>query len=338
MIDSMAIRGRLTACSTDSGSSIDDRASVYVQYLATDVGRVAGCQVDIGGCQLRWLTGPAHRRAAAEFGYLFRGKCRGYQRGPDGARRNAVDPNPPLRQVHGQRTGETDDGPLGGGIVDQHRVALVGCDGGGVDDGAAFGDVRQGRLGQQEHAEDIGAERLLPLFGGNIFELLLGVLLTRVVDQDVDPPPFSGHLLHHVLAEAFVGDVPCEGNHFAAGLADFLFGLARILMGVEVEQGDLGALPGEMHHDRPTDTAVCAGDHGNFALQFAAGPVLIGNEHRLRMHLLFGTRLFLLLRWWSLFLAHEALLSNQRKVAQLQPGLIRPRRSPIPEPAANGWY
>src|SRR5690606_25772118 len=197
-----AIRGRLTACSTVSGSSIDDRDSVYVQYLATDVGRIGRCQVDIGGCQLRRLTGPTHRRAAAEFGNLFWGKGRRYQRSPDGARRNAVDPNPPFRQVHGQRAGEADDGPLGGGIVDQHRIALVGCDGGRVDDGAAFGDVRQGRLGQQEHAEDIGAERLLPLFGGNIFKLLLRVLLTRVVDQNVDAPPFTGYFLHYFLAEA----------------------------------------------------------------------------------------------------------------------------------------
>jgi hypothetical protein len=67
-------------------------------------------------------------------------------------------------QLLGQRLGEDHDGALGHGVVDDIFPGRVGVDRRGVDDGRAWTEVAQGRLGNSEHGVDVGFECLVELF------------------------------------------------------------------------------------------------------------------------------------------------------------------------------
>src|SRR5690606_23042426 len=109
-------------------------------------------------------------------------------------------------------------------------------------------------------------------------------------------------------AEGLVADVSGETQHFPTSGGNLLLGLAGIrslFLGAQIEHGHPGALPGKMHRHRPADAAVRATDDGNLAFKLAGTPILIGDEHRLRMHFLLRARLLLLMLWWgSLLVAH----------------------------------
>ena len=51
--------------------------------------------------------------------------------------------------------------------------------------------MRQRRLRQEEIAEDVGLERPLELVLGDVADVLVGVLLAGIVDEDVEPPSSS---------------------------------------------------------------------------------------------------------------------------------------------------
>ena len=82
-----------------------------------------------------------------------------------------------------QRAGQRHDGALGGGIIEQRLVALIGRDRSGVDDAAATFHVRKRVLDHVEEAEHVGAERLLDLLGFELAGPRDLMLLARVVDQ-----------------------------------------------------------------------------------------------------------------------------------------------------------
>src|SRR5690606_22000128 len=113
-------------------------------------------------------------------------------------------------EAAGEGPGKGDDGALGGRVVDQGGRAAIGGDRSGVDDGSALVEVRQGSLGHVEIAEQIGLEGLGQLFGGDVGEVLLDVLLGGVVDEDIELAELFDDLADHVVAEGLVGDVAAD--------------------------------------------------------------------------------------------------------------------------------
>ena len=62
-----------------------------------------------------------------------------------------------------QSAGEGDDGPFGGGVVEQVGAAYVCVDRGTVADGVAALHVLESVLGEVEVGVDVGVKRLQPL-------------------------------------------------------------------------------------------------------------------------------------------------------------------------------
>src|SRR5581483_552459 len=153
-------------------------AAVGMEHLAGHVARIlAGQEKEAGGDLVR-LTGPTHRRVLAEFGdILLRLPAGWIERGPDWSRRDAIHPDSILDQILRKRAGESDDRPLGRGIVEQTRRPFVGGFRGAVDDRRAFLEMRPGRLGHEEHAEDVRLERPAELVLVDLRDVLVGVLL-----------------------------------------------------------------------------------------------------------------------------------------------------------------
>ena len=48
--------------------------------------------------------------------------------------------------------------------------------------------------------------------GSNIFDLILGMLLSSVIDQDIQSPKLSDRLLNYVLTKLLVTHIPCHGQ------------------------------------------------------------------------------------------------------------------------------
>jgi hypothetical protein len=61
--------------------------------------------------------------------------------------------------------------------------------------------MRQCRLRHEEVGEDIGPEGLLQLFGGDLLQRRLRVLLRRVVDQDIELAELLQRAVDRLTAE-----------------------------------------------------------------------------------------------------------------------------------------
>jgi hypothetical protein len=93
------------------------------------------------------------------------------------------------------------------------------------------------------------------------------VLLAGIVDQDIEPAEGVDYLLHGAEAEIAAAEVAGDADGAAALGLDELLRVRRILMLVEVEDGDIRAFAGEQHGDRAADPAVAAGDDRDLVLQ-----------------------------------------------------------------------
>ncbi len=114
-------------------------------------------------------------------------EARGDQRRPDRPRRHGVHADPlPLPQGLRKRARQRHDRALRRGVVRQLRAALVGGDGGRVDDAGPLRHPRQRLADHPDVAEDVGAEGALDQARVDLGEVFRLVLLRGVVDEDAD--------------------------------------------------------------------------------------------------------------------------------------------------------
>src|SRR5512139_3483922 len=99
----------------------------------------------------------------------------------------------------------------------------------------------QGRFSHVKIAKDVSAESFLQLFGGDGFKFCLWILDRRVVDQNVEPLKLIDGLLDRLPAKLFVTYIAGDGQTFAAFLLDLTLGFSRILMFVQIHNGDIRA-------------------------------------------------------------------------------------------------
>ena len=145
-----------------------------------------------------------------------------------------------------------------------------------------------------EHREDVGLEGALQLLLGDVGDVLVGMLLAGIVDEDVEPaerrrPPWRPPRRRTSLSPRS----PAMVIALRALLLDDLAGLLGVVMLAQIEDRDVGALAGEQHRDRPADAAVGAGDQRDLALEPAGSriarlPVGLGLE----LALVPGQRIF----------------------------------------------
>src|SRR5690606_19204159 len=111
-------------------------------------------------------------------------------------------------------------------------------------------------------------------------------------------------------AEVGLADVTGNRDHPAAEFADAAGHGFGVFVFLEVEDGDVGPLAREEDGRGATNAAVGAGEHGDLALEFPAGPVLgiLIDGLRADRLLASGERVFLRGRWAGvgLFGVHES--------------------------------
>ena len=167
---------------------IDDRPAVRVQHLPGHVGRVVAGQEHVARRDFVRLAGALHRRARADAAPPSPRRTTpgssGVQIGPGAT---AFTRMPFSTSICDSERVKATIAPLVARVVEQGLVALVGGDRRGVDDRRALFQMRQRRLGHEEHAEDVGAERLLELRVRRCPRGRLLMLLGGVVDEDVEP-------------------------------------------------------------------------------------------------------------------------------------------------------
>ena len=164
-------------------------------------GRIAvfvGREQNVYGGEFRWLAGTTHRRVGAEFGKLVRElSAARLQRRPDGSRRDRVYANSLLRELLGEPLGEDHDRALGGGVIDDGLVGIIGVDRTRGDDRRARFHMRQRRLYDPEHGIDVGLERIVELLSRYVEDRGLGMLPRGVAHEDVQ----AAQLAHGIRYE-----------------------------------------------------------------------------------------------------------------------------------------
>src|ERR687897_70683 len=231
------------------------------QNLSTDVARLLGGEEDVRRCQLSRLGRASDGGLrGAELRDLLGGHGGRDQWRPHRSRCHRVDPDALRYQVLGKPLREGDDGALGGGVVQEPRLGLVGFDRGGVDDARAGPHVRYRRLGEPEHRVEVGLEGAVELLGCNVgYAARLYHLVSGVVNENVYPPKLLYGLLHETLAVGLVPNVAGYPNRLPADLLNH----ARRLLGVglflfEVGDYDVGTLAGKGERDGPPNARVTA--------------------------------------------------------------------------------
>lgn len=132
---------------------MDNNTTIAVDNLPTNLTAVCASQEDYHRRDLTGLATTANWSAESLL-RLFR-HGRNDQRCPDGTRGDGVDTNALAHPLVAETVGESCDGAFGAGVVEQVGTADVGVDTGVVDDGVAFGHVREGVFGEvEEGCED----------------------------------------------------------------------------------------------------------------------------------------------------------------------------------------
>src|SRR5215216_921931 len=212
-------RGSFSALARD-GALGKRCATGDAQNLAAYVARLLGGQEDVGWRQLGRLGRASHGGLrGAELRDLLGGHGGRDQRRPHRPRCHRVDPDAPPYKVLRKPLGEGDDGALGGGVVQEPRLGLVGLDRGGIDDARAGAHVRYRRLGEPEHRVEVGFQDAVELLGCDVgYAARLHHLVSGVVDEDVYPPKLLHGLLHETLAVGLVPNVAGYPKRLPAGL------------------------------------------------------------------------------------------------------------------------
>src|SRR5688572_16797276 len=139
-----------------------------------------------------------------------------------------------------------------------------------VHDGVAFAQMTHRGLGQIEHRKDVRSERPLELLGRDVRDLLLGMLLGSVVDEDVETTETLCDTSDRALAERLVTDVTRDEQAPATLLLHETLCLLRVIVLVQVDDADIGALFGERDRDRAPDAAVATRDQRDLTAQLPA--------------------------------------------------------------------
>src|ERR1700676_4767770 len=159
-----------------------------------------------------------------------------------------------------KRPREADDGCLGRSVSDEIRTGIKRLDRPGVNNGSALLHLREDRLAEAKHCEDIYAIGFLELVVGNVLEFVIGPLEGGIVHKEVDDAErvdcFPGYSLGH----ATLANVAGQENGFAARFGNETFGLPGVSLFGEIGDGNVRSFSCESEGDCTADTAVSPGN------------------------------------------------------------------------------
>src|SRR5690606_33828455 len=138
---------------------------------------------------------------------------------------------------------------------------------GAIYDRRAWSEMGPDRLRQIEHAEDVGLEGPFQLLLGDVGDVLVGMLLAGIVDENVDLSEGLDRLLHDAVAHLPRTYVGLDGYGPASFGLDDLPAIGGIVILEQIDNGDIGALPRIEGRHRAADAAVGAGYDRHLALE-----------------------------------------------------------------------
>ncbi len=259
-------------------------------------GHEAGCvtsEEHVAFRALPGLAGASHGNVGTKLFHFLSRKGRWDQWRPDGPRGYGIDADAFFREVSGERTGEADDRSFRRRIVQEARAAAVGGDRGRVDDGGALGFLQMWQRGggHEEHVENIRGERPRELLLVDVFDGVLGVLLSGVVDENVELSEFREGLGNGLLALGLPSDVAFEEKALAAFFLHEGFGFLGVLFLLQINDRDVCSLPCESNRCGTANPGIASGDERYLAFQPVAsfeGRILVFWRG---IHLIFPPRL-----------------------------------------------
>ncbi len=136
--------------------------------------------------------------------------------------------------------------------------------------GASASHPFQGFAGDQERAARVGGEDGIPLADGEAFEIG-GVVVSGVVNEDVDASEFAAGIFHHGFDAGFVGDVAAQGEGADAATGEIDDSLLGFAGGIVKSDGDVGAGLSQGESGGTSQAAGSAGDEAGLAAQRLGG-------------------------------------------------------------------
>ena len=210
-----------------SGSHWHLTSGGAVNFPGDVAGLIAG-EEDEDGSDLGGLSGSPEDSLRAELFHLLLGHSGRDKWSPDRTWGYGVDAHALLDGKAGKRAGAADDGCFGRRVGDETRTGVEGLDRRGVDNGSALFNLREDRLAEAEHAEDIYAIRFLELIIGNVLEFFVGPLEGGIVYKDVDGAELIDGFPGYSLRYGMLANVAGQEHGFATGFGNETFGLPSV--------------------------------------------------------------------------------------------------------------
>ncbi len=209
-------------------------------------------------------------------------------RRPDRAGVDGVAPDAVRRELQCDVAHEADHAVLGGHVVGVVPAGLEAVHRRGQHDGTApaLDHVRSHGLRRLPHTGQVDAEHLLPRLLRQLPERCPGPD-ARVGDEDVDPAEGGERPVHRRVQLLLRADVrgdreraPAQCLHLACGLGEVVRGRHRVVdarqLGGEVDQHDVGTLPGAGRGVGPALATGRAGDEDDPVGEQAGPPAVCG--------------------------------------------------------------
>src|SRR5215204_4485350 len=187
------------------------------------------------------------------------------------ARVASVHADPPFRELGGQNLGEPLYPELADRISAPLGPALDAETAYYVDHGAAFGDVRDRRPGDEERPGEVGVYHLPPLVFGILFYSDPRTQQAGVVYEHVYPPETLDRLSDHPLDVVAIRHVCREGERLRARIFDLLGDRADGPLAAGVDRHPR-ALPRKGERERPAETLARTSDKCYLAFEHLSSP------------------------------------------------------------------
>src|SRR5680860_182667 len=144
--------------------------------------------------------------------------------------------------------------------------------------------MRHGRACEIKKRETVGAERALQLSGRNFLDAGDRVLLTRVIDKNVEFVETIHGRRHGLATKYLVADVARQHKTRTTLGLDHLTGGPCVVVLFQIDDRHISAFARIMHCHGAPDAAVATGDKCNLVLELCAAAVIIAYGERLGHH------------------------------------------------------
>src|SRR5688572_4772794 len=120
--------------------------------------------------------------------------------------------------------------------------------------------MRKRRFDEVKKRKHVGAKSLLQLFGGNLEDTVLGMLLRGIVDDDIEMLKAFDRLCHNLLARCFFSYISSDQQTFTPFFFNQPFSLFCVVMFIEIDNCNVSPFLCHSNCGCSADAAITTGD------------------------------------------------------------------------------